>query len=405
MAHFSYTAKKDGGDIYHGTAEVRDRFELYQIVRREGAHVLNVTEEASNNFFSIAYWNMLLAHIGEYEKILFARNLGAMLSAGLALARALSVIERQTKNIKLARLVADVASDVRRGTTFHDALTRFPDVFPPLFIAMVRAGEESGNLAHSLTAVSDQMERMYNLKKKVQGAFVYPSIIILAIIGIGGFMMVKVVPTLSATFLQMKVELPFATRSIIFVSDMLVHNGIIVVPLAVLFVVGVIFGLRTRNGTRVKEYTLLHLPIIGGLVREVNAARTSRTLASLLSSGVDVMTSLEITADVVQNSYFRSVILEARQAVATGGTLSSVFIQHEGLYPPFVGEMMSVGEETGTTNDMLTRLAQHYEDEVELGTKDMSTVIEPFLMLFVGAMVGFFAVAMISPIYQLTEHI
>ena len=405
MAHFSYTAKKDSSDVYHGTAEVRDRFELYQIVRREGAHVLSVTEETTTDFLSVAYWNMLLAHIGEYEKILFARNLGAMLSAGLALARALSVIERQTKNIKLAQLVADVASDVRRGTTFHDALSRFPDVFPSLFIAMVRAGEESGNLAHSLVAVSDQMERMYNLKKKIQGALVYPAIIIFAIIIIGGFMMVKVVPTLSATFLQMKVELPFATRAIIFVSDMLVHNGIVVVPLMVLFVAGVVFGFRTQSGKRVREYALLHLPIIGGLVREVNAARTSRTLASLLSSGVDVMTSLEITADVVQNSYFRSVIQEARQAVATGGTLSSVFIQHEDLYPPFVGEMMSVGEETGATNDMLTRLAQHYEDEVDRGTKDMSTVIEPFLMLFVGAMVGFFAVAMISPIYQLTEHI
>lgn len=405
MSHFSYTAKKNDGDVYRGTAEARDRFELYQIVRREGAHILSVAEETTSDFFSVEYWNMLLAHIGEYEKILFARNLGAMLSAGLALARALSVIERQTKNIKLARLVADVASDVRRGTTFHDALARFPDVFPPLFIAMVRAGEESGNLAHSLIAVSDQMERMYNLKKKIQGALVYPSIIILAIIGIGGFMMVKVVPTLSATFLQMKFELPIATRAIIFVSDMLVHNGIVIVPLLVLVVAGVVFGLRTATGTRAREYALLHLPIIGGLVREVNAARTSRTLASLLSSGVDVMTSLEITADVVQNSYFRSVIQEARQAVATGGTLSSVFIQHEDLYPPFVGEMMSVGEETGATNDMLTRLAQHYEDEVDRGTKDMSTVIEPFLMLFVGAMVGFFAVAMISPIYQLTEHI
>ncbi|MEK7155581.1 MAG: type II secretion system F family protein [Patescibacteria group bacterium] len=405
MAKFSYTAEKSDGEVYKGTAQARDRFELYEIVRREGGRILALTEDRSNRWWSLSFWNSKFSSVPEYEKILFARNLGAMLSAGLSLARALAVIERETKNAKLRGVVAELSGAVRRGETLHSALEKFPKVFPKLFSAMVRAGEEGGQMPQSLIVVSDQMERMYTLKKKIRGAMLYPVIIVIAIIGIGVFMMINVVPTLSQTFKEMGAELPASTRAIITVSDFLVQYTIMALALVIVVFGSLYAALKTEAGKRVMDFVLLHMPLIGSIVKEVNAARTARTLASLLSSGVDVVTSLEITADVVQNSYFKTVVLAAKENVQKGEPLSSAFVRAEHLYPAFVGEMISVGEETGQLTEMMKKLAVFYEDEVDRKTKDMSTIIEPFLMLAIGGAVGFFAVAMISPIYQLSDNI
>lgn len=405
MARFSYTAEKAGGEVYKGIATARDRFELYEIVRREGGRIISVAEEARAGVFSLRYWNSKISTVPEYEKILFARNLGAMLGAGLSLARALAVIERQTKNARLASVVSELSSAVRRGETLHSALARFPHVFPKLFVAMTRAGEEGGQLSQALGVVSDQMERMYVLKKKIRGALLYPMIIVIAIIGIGVFMMINVVPTLAQTFAEMDAELPASTQAIIAVSNFLVKYTIVAGSLVVILFGGIYGFLRTELGSRIKDFVFLHIPLIGPIVKEVNAARTSRTLASLLSAGVDVITALDIVADVVQNSYFKRIIMQAKENVGKGEPLSAAFVRAEHLYPAFVGEMMSVGEETGQLTEMMKKLAIFYEDEVDRKTKDMSTIIEPFLMVFIGGAVGFFAVAMISPIYQLSENI
>lgn len=405
MAHFSYNATKSNGEPYTGSAEATDRFELYQTIRREGGHLVSVKEEKQNQYLSLQYWNLKVAHVGEYERILFARNLGAMLSAGLALTRALSVIERQSKNAKLTYVVSQVGSDVRHGDNLNTALSKFPDVFSNVFIAMVKAGEEGGDLTGALSTVADQMERMYDLKKKIRGALIYPSVILVAMVGIAFLMMTEVVPTLASTFTEMKATLPASTRLVIAISTILKDYTILALA-GMAAAGGAMYGLlHTKQGKRAFEFFILHIPVIGGLVREVNAARTARTLASLLSSGVDVMTSLTIAAEIVQNTYFRDVINDAREAVGQGEALSVVFIRNETLYPPFVGEMMAVGEETGTTADMLKRLAVYYEMEVDRKTKDMSTIIEPFLMLLIGGGVGFFAVSMITPIYQMSSNI
>lgn len=405
MAHFTYTAEKSDGEHYQGVAEAADRFELYDIVRREGGKIVTVAEDNGDTFFSVRYWNLKLARVKEYDKILFARNLGAMLAAGLSLARALTVMERQTKNIKLAETISEVGSAIRRGDPPHVALSRFPSVFNSLFVAMVKAGDEGGDLSSTLTTIADQLERSYDLKRKIRSAMIYPCIILVAIVGIGILMMIEVVPTLAQTFEQAGNQLPMSTQFIIAVSNVLSHYTVLSLGGIAGFVALVYFGVRTKQGARVSEFLFLHVPAIGELVRETNAARTARTLSSMLSSGVDVLTALAITEEVVQNSYFRAVIEEARQGVGAGQTLSSVFSKHERLYPAFVGEMMAVGEETGETVDMMKRLALYYEDQVDRKTKDMSTIIEPFLMLFIGAAVGFFAVSMIAPIYQMTANI
>ncbi len=405
MARFTYTAEKNDGEVYKGVAEARDRFELYGIVRSEGAHVISISEGGTHNFLNFKYWNAKLTTISEYEKILFARNLGAMLGAGLSLARALSVMERQIKNPKMSATVSEIASAVRRGDPLNAALAKSPKIFSKLFVSMVRAGEEGGDLPASLTVIADQTERMYNLKKKIRGALIYPTIVVLAMIGIGILMMIKVVPTLAQTFAEMNAELPASTQLIIAISDFLVEYTILALGSFVGIILALSAAARTSLGRRAGDFFFLHLPLIGPLVREVNAARTSRTLSSLLSAGVDVLTALDIVGEVVQNYYFREVVSAAKKNVERGEPLSASFVRREDLYPTFVGEMMSVGEETGQTMDMLKRLALFYEDEVDRKTKDMSTVIEPFLMVFIAIGVGFFAISMISPIYSLSENI
>ncbi|HET8581371.1 MAG TPA: type II secretion system F family protein [Candidatus Paceibacterota bacterium] len=405
MTQYRYTAQKMGGETYTGAAEAPDRFALYEMIRREGGKVVSVEEDSTSKKLSFAYWNAKIATVPEREKILFARNLAAMLKAGLALSRALSVIERQTRQAKFASVLAQIGSEVRRGTSFHDALAQYPHVFSRIFIAMVKAGEESGNLPGSLVTISDQMNESYTLKKKVRSAMIYPTIIIVAIIGIGAVLLTTVVPTLAETFKELGAQLPATTQFVINLSDFLVENTLLALAIAIIVIVGFMAGLRTTIGKRLSAQVAVHMPLIGPVVKEVNAARTARTLGSLLHSSVDMLAALEITTEVVQNPLFQDVLREAHEAVAKGDQLPAVFMRHENLYPPLVGEMLSVGVETGQLSEMLTRLAEIYEESVSTTTKDMSTIIEPFLMLIIGSAVGFFAVAMISPIYSLSSAI
>ena len=405
---FSYVAEREGGETYRGTAEAPDRFALYEIVRKEGGRIVSFEEAGGgkNLNMDVGYlWSKYFGRVKEYDRILFARNLGAMLSAGLPLARALAVMERQTKAFKLADVISQVEGEVRRGTSLHDAIAAQPKAFPSLFAAMVKAGEEGGDLPGSLAAVADQLERMYDLKKKIKGAMIYPCIILIAIVGIGFLMMTNVVPTLAQTFEESNAQLPASTQLVIDVSNFLVANTVLALVLIFGALLAAYLAMKTKPVRRAGEGILLRIPVIGGIIRELNAARTARTLSSLLSSGVDVITALGIAGEVVQNSYFRAVIAEASAGVSSGAPLSEAFARHEELYPAFVGEMMSVGEETGETKEMLKRLASYYEDEVDRKTKDMSTIVEPFLMLIIGSGVGFFAISMITPIYQLSQTI
>ncbi len=401
MAKFSYKATRDG-ETYTGTVEADDRFVVYRHVRAEGATLISV-EVAGKGKWSFSYWNAKLSSVKQHDKIVFANNMAAMMAAGLPITRALSVSERQAKNPKLKHILLTVRADIQRGGTFHDALAQFPSVFSKLFVAMVRAGEEAGTLNESLENIADQLTSSYELKKKIKGALIYPTIIVVAIIGIGFLMMTEVVPTLSDTFTELGAELPRSTQAIITVSDWLVNYTALVLLGALALVGSVYAALRTTVGQRVRDKILLMTPLIGELVKEINAARTARTFASLLAAGVDIISALQITGEVVQNHYHRDVLKAAQENVKTGGQLSEVFVKYEKLYPPLMGEMIAVGEETGALSNMLLRVADFYEDEVSQKTKNMSTIIEPFLMILIGATVGFFAISMVGPIYSLSE--
>ncbi len=403
MPIFTYKAKREDGTPYEGTIEATNRFEVYGLVRKDGSTIVSVAEKKKGLSLNIQL--TFLSRVKEHDKILFARNLGAMLAAGLSMSRALAVMERQARGAKLKEVLKGLQAAIEKGSDLSKGMESFGKVFPGIMVAMVRAGEESGTLTDSLSTMADQLEKTYELKKKIKGAMIYPGIIVTVLCIVGALMLIFIVPTLTATFKDMNVELPITTQFIVGLSDFLVKNTLIALFAVVLMGTGFYFALKSKPGRRAFEFILLRVPVIGGIVREVNAARTGRTLSSLLSSGVGIVQALEITGEVVQNSYFREVIAKARDHVQKGSPLSETFMHAEKLYPPLVGELMAVGDETGKISEMLKEVAQYYEKEVEQKTKNMSTIIEPFLMVIVGGAVGFFAVSMISPIYSITNNI
>ncbi|MBU2103454.1 type II secretion system F family protein [Patescibacteria group bacterium] len=401
---FRVTVKTAEGSEEKRVVDAASRFGVYSEIEKEGATVLSVEEGAGTQ---MPKWTEITIGSGVKmdERITFTKNLAAMISAGLTLSRALSVIERQSTNKALKRIVIDLEERVKKGDAFHEGLAAHSNVFSELFIAMTKAGEESGTLAESLSVVARQMEKANTLQKKVKGAMIYPSIILSAVIVIGILMLMYVVPTLSNTFKELGVELPAATRAIVGASDFMANNVILVFILLGASFGGLFFFLKSKIGGKTLLFVSLRLPIIGELVRETMSARGARALSSLLSSGVEMLSALKITSEVVGDNVFGKVVDEAAERVRKGEALSAAFTDHPKLYPLFVADMIAVGEETGKVADMLGQVAQYYETDVEDRTKDLSTIIEPVLMLFIGTVVGIFAMSMISPIYSLSDKI
>lgn len=398
---FSYKAVAEGGQVEESVREADDQFALAKDLKAEGKTL--ITAEEKKLGAGLAKYNISFGGVKLTDKITFAKNLAAMIDAGLAVSRALSVMERQTKGKIFKEILHDLGEQVQKGASLSDALAKHPDTFSGLFVSMVRAGEESGKLGESLRVVADQMDRTYALKRKVRGAMMYPAIIISIMIIIGILMLIFVVPTLTATFTELDVELPATTRFIITISDFLKGNPFIFLGILIIVAVGGTAALRTRDGKRALEWTIIRLPVIGNLVKQANTARMARTFSSLLSSGVEVVSALSITGDVLQNTYYKRVFAEGEVEIQKGAPLSGVFAKHEMLFPPMVGEMIAVGEETGKLPSMLMQIATFFESEIEQRTKDMSTVIEPLLMVVIGVAVGFFAVSMIMPIYSISS--
>ncbi len=400
---FRAVIRKEGVPDQVRIIDAASRFAVYDQIQKEGSMVAEL-EEARGKFTLPAWLNVSFGTgVKRAEVIRLARNLAAMLGAGLSLSRSLSVIERQSGNKQLKKIITAVSESIKKGSSLHEALAAYPKVFPELFTAMARAGEESGSLTDALTVVGVQMERTEALTRKIKGAMIYPSIVIIAIIIVGILMLIFVVPTLTNTFTELHVQLPLATRIIVAISNFMVGNIALVFGGLVAIVVGFIAFVRSRSGKNIVLASALHLPVIGELVRETYTARASRTLSSLLSSGVPVLEALAITKDVVHADAFANVVGEAEERVKKGELLSTAFAEHTKLYPILMGDMLSVGEETGKVAEMLKQIAEFYEEDVAEKTKDLSTILEPVLMLLIGTVVGIFAVAIIAPIYSLSS--
>ncbi len=405
MSHFIFKAKKPGGEIYQSEKDVADRYELYRMIRESGDELVFAEEKKGRAGLHMSLSFGFMKRVKPVEKINFARNLGSMIEAGLPLSRALSVLERQAHNKNLKSIIVEIRNSIDKGLTFADALSKYPKVFPPVFVSMVHAGEQSGTLADSLKVISLQLESSFALERRIRGAMMYPAVIICAMIIIAILMFIFVIPTLMSTFISLNVPLPFTTQIILNISNIVQHDGLFVI--IGFFIIGFAFmrWSRTTLGRSINHSIVIKLPIVGTLIQEVNTARTARTLSSLLGAGVDFVESVSITAEVIQNVHFRAVLTKAGEAIKKGDLMSQIFAANTKLYPIFLSEMMSVGEETGKIGEMLANVAHYYEDDVDQKTKDMSTIIEPLIMVMIGAGVGFFAVAMISPMYSLVDAI
>ena len=315
------------------------------------------------------------------------------------------MLTRQSGNKAFRQTLISLGDEVRKGKALSAALRSFPRVFPPLFPAVVAAGEESGSLAQSFSSLAEQLERVYALGRKLRGALIYPAIIVLVMLGVAILMLMYVVPELSATFAEFGVALPLSTRVLVATSDALQNHAVLFLSSLVLIFALLAAFFRTALGGRIADFGALHLPTLRTLVVELNSARTARTLGSLTTAGVPIVSSLGVVADVVQNSYYRAVLLAARETVEKGGTLSAAFAGAGKLYQPYFSEMVASGEETGKLGEMLKETALFYEAEVEQKTKNLSAVVEPVLMVAVGIAAGFFAYAMILPMYTLMNNV
>lgn len=406
MPQYFYTAKSLKGESQTGILEAKDEYQLARILRQQDLILIKaeLEEEKLKKRPRLQFGGWVLPFLGGVslvEKMMFTRNLQVMIAAGLPLPRAMETLALQTKSKKFKEAILNVKEEITKGKSFSDSLTRFPRVFSELFQSMVRVGEESGTLEEALKVLSSQMEKQHELSSRIQGAMIYPAVIICAMIGIGILMLIMVVPQLSATFKELNIELPLTTRIVIGLADFLVKKWYLFI-LIVIFIAFLFWqAMKTKIGKRILDDLILKIPIISPIVRKSNAAYTARTLSSLISAGVPIVRALEITAGTLGNIQYKTALQEAGEQVRKGGKLSEALRPFENIYSIMVIQMIAVGEETGETSSILAKLADFFEEEVGNATKNLASVIEPVLMLIIGAVVGFFAVSMIQPMYSM----
>ena len=401
---FKYKIQNKNGEIMEGIIESPDKFTLARELREKGDIPISI-EEVKNKDGILSVKINLFSRVSLSERIMFTNNLSGMLSAGLSLNRALSILKKQSTNPAFCDVLSGLEEDISKGNSLSEGMKKFPKVFSGIFVPMVHAGEESGNLPNTLIEVGSSLKKSYDLNKKIKGAMTYPAIILCAMVIIAVFMMIYVVPTLTKTFKDLGSELPASTKAIIWISDSISQHVFLFLFIIISIITSGILLSKLKLVQRYFDRFILYIPAIGKIVKEVNTARTARTISSLLLSGVNISNSLSITEEVLQNVHYKELIHKSIGSIEKGMVLSASFKENTFLYPVMMGEMIEVGEETGNLSKMLLDIANFYEAEVDNKTKDLSTIIEPVLMLMIGAAVGIFAVSMISPMYSVMNNI
>lgn len=383
--------------------EARDRRDLATLLRKEGFILISASQEGiaqKKGAFHISLFEGF-GGVPINEKIVFTRNLRLLLKAGVNIGIALETLASQSLRIKFQRALFDVKERVVRGEMLSQAFQSHPDVFPEFYVSMIRVGEESGTLEDSLQIITFQMERDWELRTRVRGAMIYPTVIIIVMVLVSILMMTLVVPRLASIFTELKLELPMTTRILILISNFMQRFWFFVPGIFILLIFLFRIVHRSHIGRALIDRAFLRFPILGGIVRKINIAQTAQTLSSLITSGVPIVRSIEITAATLGNVHFRTVLGGAGEYVRKGGTLHEYFSQWPFFYPPLIVQMVKVGEETGNLSEILKEIANFYYEEINTITRNLTSVIEPLLMVIIGAGVGFFAVSMIQPMYAM----
>ena len=399
MAMFAYQGRSTAG-VQRGEIEASDRSSAVAELRRRAILVTQIAEKsAGRGLFARAGHK-----VKDKEMAIFTRQFSTMIDAGLPLVQCLNILAEQSESKNLRGVTSTVARTVEQGSTLAESLRKHPRTFDDLYTNMVEVGEAGGILDVVLQRLAVYIEKAASLKRKVKGAMVYPASIIGVAFLVIVFMLTFVIPTFASMFANLGAELPLPTRIVIGLSNF-VRNYILLI---IAGIVGGIFALRsyyrTENGKSTIDALLLKLPIFGTLIRKVAVARFTRTLGTLVQSGVPILEGLRITASTAGNKVVERAVLQCRVSVTEGKTLAEP-LKASGVFPPMVVQMVSVGEQTGALDAMLSKIADFFDDEVDTAVATLTSLLEPMMIVFLGVVVGGLVVAMYLPIFKLVTLI
>jgi len=398
MAEFAYDAINAQGMLTSGVISAPDVSSAREQLQARGLLPSSLAERAAAGEET---FGSMFKKVKPKSLQVFARQLATMIEAGVSVVAALVTLEEQTDDKYLQEVVGEVRADVESGMIFSRALARHPKVFDRLFVAMVAAGESSGTLDIVLDRVATQIEKATKLKRRVKGAMVYPIVVISFATLVLTFMLMFIVPVFQKVFDELNGQLPTPTRVIIGMSNALRGYWFIIFPTIGLIIYMIRRFKRTPEGTRMWDRFKLRVPMkIGDVVQKIALARISRTLATLVAAGVDIITALDIAAGTAGNWVLETALQHTSQRVHEGVPISVPLAEDEN-FPPMVSQMVKIGEETGELDKMLGKIADFYEDEVDASIESLTSIIEPLLMICVGAMVGAIVIAMYLPMFKL----
>ncbi len=392
---FQWAGKTTKGTIIKGELTVNSREDVITYLRKQNIIPTAITPKAKRLF------RLPFGRVKDKDLVIFTKQFSTMIDAGLPLVQALEILSEQTENKTLARTVGDVKVDVESGSTYADALKKHPRVFSDLYTNMVAAGEAGGTLDIILTRLADYIEKAMKLKRRIRGALIYPSVIISVAILVIAVIMIYVIPVFSKMFANLGGVLPLPTRIIIALSNFLAgRGGLIVLGCIIGFIILTIQIRRTEKGRKAIDAILLKLPVFGILFRKVAIAKFTRTLGTLISSGVPILDGITITAKTSGNVIIEEEVMKVGRAVSEGKTIAEPMRQSK-VFPPMVTQMIAVGETTGAVDTMLNKIADFYDEEVDSTTANLTAIMEPFLMVFLGVTIGFIVISMYLPIFRL----
>ena len=401
MPIFAYRGRSHAGRVVAGRMEASTTEAVVAELRQQRIFPISVKPQPKSIEFKILGFG---GRVKEKDLTVFTRQLATMIDAGLPLVQCLDTLASQQPNKQFRRILTEIRGDVEGGSTFAAALKRHPTVFNSLYANMVEAGEAGGLLDTILRRLATYIEKAMNLRRKVKGALIYPSTIVVVAIAVVIFLLVFVIPTFVKLFEGAGVELPLPTRIVMELSRLVQTYLLAGLGLLIAGIVGIRFSYRTEKGRRAADALLLWIPVFGALLRKVAVAKFTRTLGTLIASGVPILTGLDITAKTAGNKVVEEAIMKTRGSIAEGKTIAAP-LQTSGVFPPMVVQMISVGEQTGALDSMLEKIADFYDAEVDQAVTNMTALIEPILMVFLGVVVGGMIVAMYLPIFKLVTVI
>ncbi len=394
---YKWSGKTLRGTKQAGEITADNKEAVAAILRKQRITPTKITPKQTQLFGG----SLFSGSVSAKDLVVFTRQFATMIDAGLPLVQALDILSQQTESKGLATIIGDVKNDVEGGATYADALKKHPKVFDGLYVNMVAAGETGGILDTILNRLAGYIEKSMKLKKKVKGAMMYPAVITTVAVAVIAVIMIFVIPIFSQMFSSMGGTLPLPTRFVMATSSFLSGRGGAFLFVGIIAViVGIVQARKTEKGSHVFDSLVLKLPIFGLLIKKVAVAKFTRTLGTLISSGVPILEGLDICAKTSGNKVIEYAVGDVRKAVSEGKTISEPLMK-TGVFPPMVNQMISVGEATGALDAMLSKIADFYDDEVDNTVNNLTSLMEPMMMVFLGGAVGFIVVAMYLPIFKM----